>query len=88
MYSTVFVTRDYISVFPGGGIGFIARGFVIVPQQSLILYVDTHQMDQVDLLRCLDLMSDQGGAGVQLTRDGMAGEENGGVQEKVFSLDR
>ena len=37
---TVFVTGDNTSVFPGGGIGFIARGFVIV-QQSLILYDDT-----------------------------------------------
>ena len=27
---TVFVTGDITSVFPGGGIGFIARGFVIV----------------------------------------------------------
>ena len=36
----VFVTGDNTSVFPGGGIGFIARGFVIV-QQSLILYDDT-----------------------------------------------
>ena len=38
---TVFVTGDITSVFPGGGIGFIARGSVIV-QQSLILYDDTH----------------------------------------------
>ena len=27
---TVFMTGDITSVFPGGGIGFIARGFVIV----------------------------------------------------------
>ena len=38
---TVFVTGDITSVFPGGGIGFIARGFANV-QQSLILYDDTH----------------------------------------------